>query len=437
MRSARPKPLHLLCGRAMLLLRPRRPRATARPTGPSSWSATAPSGSPRSCTEASPDLRPRLRRAARPAGHRRRRRGRPHRLPRRRRPRRRRRARPARRHAAAAARDRRRPRPGAPASGRRLHGPHRRARRPDRLRPRRPAARTARVARIVEQRDATAEELAIAEVNTSIYCFRRSAARPRAAPRRPRQRPGRVLPDRRRRGARTTPATRSVTVVAADPARDRTASTTGSSWPRPRPSCAAARTSAGCGRASPWSIPTHTYIDATVELAPDVTLFPGDDPPGRNGRRRRRRDRPRHPPGRLRGRRTNARSTTPSGRDAEIGDGRRRRALRRARAGQSGPAGDPYRAVLHCDWRRARKARHGAGHQEDAAALLRDRPPGAGRRRSPSHLGVALGEPNLRRFANGEIHCRFGESVRGADVFIIQSHAQSTAGRSTTRSWSS
>ena len=38
------------------------------------------------------------------------------------------------------------------------------------------------------------------------------------------------------------------------------------------------------------------------------------------------------------------------------------------------------------------------------------------------HLGVALGETNLREFANGELHCRFGESLRGADVFIIQSH---------------
>jgi ribose-phosphate pyrophosphokinase len=44
------------------------------------------------------------------------------------------------------------------------------------------------------------------------------------------------------------------------------------------------------------------------------------------------------------------------------------------------------------------------------------------------HLGVPLGEPNIRRFPNGEIHCRFGESVRGTDVFIIQSHAESTAG---------
>jgi ribose-phosphate pyrophosphokinase len=38
------------------------------------------------------------------------------------------------------------------------------------------------------------------------------------------------------------------------------------------------------------------------------------------------------------------------------------------------------------------------------------------------HLGVTLGEPNLRQFANGEMHCRYGDSMRGADVFIIQTH---------------
>jgi ribose-phosphate pyrophosphokinase len=38
-------------------------------------------------------------------------------------------------------------------------------------------------------------------------------------------------------------------------------------------------------------------------------------------------------------------------------------------------------------------------------------------------LGESLGEPNLAEFANGEIHCRFNESVRGTDVFIIQTHA--------------
>ncbi|HET6794956.1 MAG TPA: ribose-phosphate diphosphokinase [Acidimicrobiales bacterium] len=41
------------------------------------------------------------------------------------------------------------------------------------------------------------------------------------------------------------------------------------------------------------------------------------------------------------------------------------------------------------------------------------------------HLGVRLGEPHLREFANGEYHCRYGESVRGSDVFIIQTHGRS------------
>src|SRR3954447_3553212 len=45
------------------------------------------------------------------------------------------------------------------------------------------------------------------------------------------------------------------------------------------------------------------------------------------------------------------------------------------------------------------------------------------------HLGVSLGETNLVDFPSGEIRCRFGESVRGSDVFIIQTHAQ-TDGRS-------
>jgi ribose-phosphate pyrophosphokinase len=38
------------------------------------------------------------------------------------------------------------------------------------------------------------------------------------------------------------------------------------------------------------------------------------------------------------------------------------------------------------------------------------------------HLGVPLGEIVLSSFANGELYCRYGESVRGADVFVIQSH---------------
>src|SRR5439155_23776302 len=39
------------------------------------------------------------------------------------------------------------------------------------------------------------------------------------------------------------------------------------------------------------------------------------------------------------------------------------------------------------------------------------------------HLHVPLGEVTLSTFANGEIYCRYGENIRGADVFVFQSHA--------------
>ncbi len=39
------------------------------------------------------------------------------------------------------------------------------------------------------------------------------------------------------------------------------------------------------------------------------------------------------------------------------------------------------------------------------------------------NLGVELGEANLREFADGQIHCRYDTSIRGSDVFIIQTHA--------------
>ena len=42
-----------------------------------------------------------------------------------------------------------------------------------------------------------------------------------------------------------------------------------------------------------------------------------------------------------------------------------------------------------------------------------------------AELGESLGEPNLADFSNGEIHCRFSESIRGSDAFIIQTHCHS------------
>jgi len=41
--------------------------------------------------------------------------------------------------------------------------------------------------------------------------------------------------------------------------------------------------------------------------------------------------------------------------------------------------------------------------------------------RIADRVGTRLGPVELTRFANGESYCRFGESVRGADVFLVQS----------------
>ncbi len=40
--------------------------------------------------------------------------------------------------------------------------------------------------------------------------------------------------------------------------------------------------------------------------------------------------------------------------------------------------------------------------------------------RIAAKLGVDLGGVDLKTFANGEVYCRYEESVRGADVFIVQ-----------------
>jgi ribose-phosphate pyrophosphokinase len=39
------------------------------------------------------------------------------------------------------------------------------------------------------------------------------------------------------------------------------------------------------------------------------------------------------------------------------------------------------------------------------------------------HLDLDVGEADLRTFSDGEVYCRYRESIRGADVFIVQSTA--------------
>lgn len=40
-------------------------------------------------------------------------------------------------------------------------------------------------------------------------------------------------------------------------------------------------------------------------------------------------------------------------------------------------------------------------------------------------LGQGLGPVQIAEFANGELHCKYGESIRGADLFIFGSHSSS------------
>ncbi len=44
------------------------------------------------------------------------------------------------------------------------------------------------------------------------------------------------------------------------------------------------------------------------------------------------------------------------------------------------------------------------------------------------HLDIALGDANVVQFANGEIRPRFSDSIRGGDVFVMQSHFGTDAG---------
>ena len=44
-------------------------------------------------------------------------------------------------------------------------------------------------------------------------------------------------------------------------------------------------------------------------------------------------------------------------------------------------------------------------------------------------LGVELGPVEQKTFSNGEVYCRYEESIRGADVFIVQPTCAQPAGQ--------
>jgi bifunctional UDP-N-acetylglucosamine pyrophosphorylase/glucosamine-1-phosphate N-acetyltransferase len=130
-----------------------------------------------------------------------------------------------------------------------------------------------RVARIVEEADATPDEVAIDEINTGIFCFRRSLLSPALR---------RIQPDNAQGELYLTDVVevladaghQVVTVVVGDPAETQGVND------RVQLAAAEADLRARTNRA--WQAkgvtmvdPASTYLDAQVSLAADVTIFPG------------------------------------------------------------------------------------------------------------------------------------------------------------------
>jgi bifunctional UDP-N-acetylglucosamine pyrophosphorylase/glucosamine-1-phosphate N-acetyltransferase len=130
-----------------------------------------------------------------------------------------------------------------------------------------------RVARIVEHADATDEELEIDEMNTSIYCFRRSVLQPALRRLSPENAQGeyyltdvvQVLHD----AGYAVTAFQTDDPVETEGVNDRVQLSNAEAELRRRTNTQWLRTGVT------MVDPSQTYIDATVRLGKDVTLFPG------------------------------------------------------------------------------------------------------------------------------------------------------------------
>ncbi|MCU4187085.1 NTP transferase domain-containing protein [Acidiferrimicrobium sp. IK] len=130
-----------------------------------------------------------------------------------------------------------------------------------------------RVARIVEQSDATAEELAIDEINTSIYVFRRSVLAPALR---------RLTPDNAQGEYYLTDAVAVLHDAGYDIAAVAAADRMEATGVNDRVQLATAEAELRRRINDDWLRrgvtmvdPARTYLDTTVTLAPDVTLYPG------------------------------------------------------------------------------------------------------------------------------------------------------------------
>ena len=133
--------------------------------------------------------------------------------------------------------------------------------------------RDGRIQRVVEQRDATDEELLIDEVNTSIYCFRASVLGPALR---------RLTPDNSQGEYYLTDVVEvladagySVAALLADDAADTTGVNDRLQLAAAEAELRRRTNEAWMRRGVTMVDPDRTYIDATVAIGPDVTLFPG------------------------------------------------------------------------------------------------------------------------------------------------------------------
>jgi bifunctional UDP-N-acetylglucosamine pyrophosphorylase/glucosamine-1-phosphate N-acetyltransferase len=130
-----------------------------------------------------------------------------------------------------------------------------------------------RVARIVEHPDASVDELAIAEINTSIYCFRRNLLAPALRRLSPENAQGEYyLTDAV--GVLREAGHKVIAVTAEDPGE--------AIMVNDRAQLAEAETELRARINRRWMRdgvtmvdPARTYVDATVEIEPDVRILPG------------------------------------------------------------------------------------------------------------------------------------------------------------------
>ena len=127
---------------------------------------------------------------------------------------------------------------------------------------------------IVEARDATPEQLAIREANSSIYVFRASALWPALERLTPTNAQGELYLTDAVRAARRRPASR-VARRTSPPTRSTPKGSIRAPSSRPRaPSCATGSTSRTCSQASPSSTRRRPGSTPAVDLEPDATIHP-------------------------------------------------------------------------------------------------------------------------------------------------------------------